>query len=198
LKRVYIQLPKLNVGGSIPPRPLQSLSSSAAARSFGVAFAGLGGLAGRSRPRCGAARGRGFAAELSTPMCGGMAGMDASTRAAGRLAAAVVFVDGGPGASLGFLFGDAAPLVALGDVVGLAFLLVGVFRFVAARHAALPGQAAPARTVRQPFAGRDGSRTDARLDCAARALVVLSCDLAAPPDRSRPWPWRSHGPLRST
>src|SRR6185437_6104700 len=49
-------------------------------------------------------------------------------------APAALLVDGRPGAPLGLLVGDHAFLVALGDMVGLAFLLVRVLRFVAARH----------------------------------------------------------------
>src|SRR5215469_8596520 len=63
----------------------------------------------------------------------GVALLLAAARAA-LLAAAAFLVDGRPGAPLGFLVGNAALLVALGDVVGLALLLVGVLRFVAARH----------------------------------------------------------------
>jgi hypothetical protein len=54
------------------------------------------------------------------------------------LAAAVVLVDRGPGAPLGFFFRHAARLVAFGDVVGLAFLLVGVLWLVATRHYQVP------------------------------------------------------------
>jgi hypothetical protein len=43
-------------------------------------------------------------------------------------------VDGRPGASHGLSLGHAALLIAFGDVVSLALLLAGVFRFVAARH----------------------------------------------------------------
>src|SRR5262249_55096709 len=52
-----------------------------------------------------------------------------------RLVAAAGFlVDGRPGAALRFLLGHAVLLVTLGDVLGLAFLLVGVLRFIPACH----------------------------------------------------------------
>ena len=56
---------------------------------------------------------------------------------AALLAAAVLLVDGRPGPRLGFVLGDAPLLVALLDVLGLALLLVGVRRLVAARHDAV-------------------------------------------------------------
>jgi len=55
---------------------------------------------------------------------------------AGLLAAARFFVDGGPGATLALLGGHAALLVTLSDVLGLAFLLIGVRRLIALRHEA--------------------------------------------------------------
>jgi len=54
------------------------------------------------------------------------------------LAAAGHLVDGGPGAPLGLVFWDAALFVAFLDVLGLALLLVGVARFVAAGHGSPP------------------------------------------------------------
>ena len=69
---------------------------------------------------------------------GRVAGALAAAGAAGLLAAAVVLVDGCPGPALGLLLGHAALLVAFGDVIGLAFLLVGVFGLVAARHGTTP------------------------------------------------------------
>src|SRR5436190_21748940 len=48
-------------------------------------------------------------------------------RAAGLLAAAVVLVDRRPGPAFGLLLGDSLLLVAFGDLVGRARLLVGVF-----------------------------------------------------------------------
>src|SRR5690606_20948888 len=50
------------------------------------------------------------------------------------LAAAGRLVDRGPGATLRLFLADAALLVALLDVAGLALLLRGVARLVAARH----------------------------------------------------------------
>src|ERR1700693_3950432 len=52
------------------------------------------------------------------------------------LTTAAFLVDGCPGAGFGLVFGHAAGLVAVRNVVRLALLLVGGFRFVAARHAA--------------------------------------------------------------
>src|SRR5690606_2786947 len=61
--------------------------------------------------------------------------------AAGLLAAALVLVDGGPGAAFGLFLLHAALLVAFLDVLGLAFLLRRVFGLVALRHGAgLPGR----------------------------------------------------------
>ena len=40
--------------------------------------------------------------------------------------------------ALGFLLGHATLFISFGDVIGLAFLLVGVFRLVAARHGTTP------------------------------------------------------------
>src|SRR5678816_265059 len=72
-----------------------------------------------------------------------MAGVLAAAGAAGLLAAAVVLVDGGPGPGLGLLVRNAFLFVAFRDVVGLAFLFVGVFGLVSARHGDSPGWDAP-------------------------------------------------------
>src|SRR6185312_14623085 len=56
---------------------------------------------------------------------------------AGLLAAMSLGIDRRPGAALGLLFRDATVLIAFGDMIGLAFLLIGVFRFVAAGHGSL-------------------------------------------------------------
>ena len=56
-----------------------------------------------------------------------MAGRLAAARPAGLLAAAIIFVDGCPGPALGLLLRNPALLVALGYMVGLALLLVGIF-----------------------------------------------------------------------
>jgi hypothetical protein len=45
---------------------------------------------------------------------------------AGLLAATTLLVDGGPSATLGFFLGNATIFVAFLDVLGLAFLLVGI------------------------------------------------------------------------
>jgi hypothetical protein len=57
----------------------------------------------------------------------GIAGMGASPRPAGLLAATVVLVDGGPGAPLCLLLRDPTFFITFGDVIGFACLLVGVF-----------------------------------------------------------------------
>ena len=54
--------------------------------------------------------------------------------APGFLAAAVVFVDGRPSSTLGLFLLDAAIFIAFGNVISLAFLLVGVFRFITTGH----------------------------------------------------------------
>jgi hypothetical protein len=45
---------------------------------------------------------------------------------AGLLAATTLLVDGGPSKTLGFFLGNATIFVAFLDVLGLAFLLVGI------------------------------------------------------------------------
>jgi hypothetical protein len=64
----------------------------------------------------------------------------AVTAAAGLLAAAVDLVDGCPGAPFSFVGGEAAFLVAFLDMLSLAFLVVGVFALVAARHGTSVGR----------------------------------------------------------
>src|SRR4051794_6008088 len=120
--------PRPRLGCREPARP-----SASGVGVRGVALACRRRLLRGRRPLCRSARGRGLAAELAALVRGGMTGRFAATRA-GFLAAPVVLVDGRPGAALGLLLGDAALLVALGDMVGLPLLLVGVFGFVAARH----------------------------------------------------------------
>jgi hypothetical protein len=56
-----------------------------------------------------------------------MAGRLAAARPAGLLAAAIIFVDGCPGPALGLLLRNSTLLIALGYMVGLALLLVGIF-----------------------------------------------------------------------
>jgi hypothetical protein len=48
------------------------------------------------------------------------------------LAAAVVLVDGRPGAPFGFVLWRASAFIALRDILGFALLLVGVLRLVSA------------------------------------------------------------------
>jgi len=58
----------------------------------------------------------------------------ATAGAALFLTAAIVLVDSCPCPALGFLLGNPTLLVAFGNVVGFAFLLFCVFRFVASWH----------------------------------------------------------------
>jgi len=67
-----------------------------------------------------------------------MSGVLAAAGAAGILAAAVILVDGRPGPAFGLLVRNALILVALRDVLGLAFLLFRVLGFVSARHGEAP------------------------------------------------------------
>src|SRR6266481_8138579 len=100
-------------------------------------------LAGCGRLLCGARSRRGGppcrclatarAADPAATLRGHVGVGNAAARAA-LVAAAGLLVDGRPCAPLGFLPADAAMLVAFLDVFGLAFLLVGVAGFVAARH----------------------------------------------------------------
>jgi hypothetical protein len=63
-----------------------------------------------------------------------MASVHATPRAAGSLAATVILIHRRPSAAFSFLLTNTALFIALGDVIGFALLLVGVFGFVAARH----------------------------------------------------------------
>src|SRR3569623_2408073 len=74
-----------------------------------------------------------FAATLARR---GMVFLVAAARA-GLHAAAALLADRRPGAALGRLLRDAAGLIALLDMLGLALLLVGVAALVAARHGTL-------------------------------------------------------------
>jgi hypothetical protein len=58
----------------------------------------------------------------------------AVTATSGFFAATMHGVHGGPSPAFGFIFGNAPFLVTLLYVLGLPLLLVGVFRFVSARH----------------------------------------------------------------
>src|SRR5271157_2094350 len=82
----------------------------------------------RRRPLC-----RCSAAELAAFARWRCVDFLAASRAA-FLAAARFRIHGSPGSAFGFFFTDAPSFVALLDIAGLAFLLVGVARFVAARH----------------------------------------------------------------
>jgi hypothetical protein len=74
------------------------------------------------------------AANLSTFVRSRMTGSLTLTAATGSLTAAVVFVHCRPGATLGFLVWHPAVFVAFCNMIRLAFLLLGVFRFVSAWH----------------------------------------------------------------
>src|SRR5215469_4551034 len=99
-----------------------------------MALAGGGGFLGRGRTRGSRAFGRRPTADPPALARRGVAFGMAAARAA-LLAAAALLVDGRPGAPFGLLFREAAAFVAFGDVVGLAFLLVGVLGLVAPGHA---------------------------------------------------------------
>ena len=60
--------------------------------------------------------------------------MNAASRSAGLIATAVVLINGRPSPALRFFLVDAALLVTLCDMIGFAFLFVGIFGFVAAWH----------------------------------------------------------------
>src|SRR5689334_1369213 len=113
------------------------------------AFAGRGGLLGRTgfgrRGSCG----RSPAPQFSALPGRGMAGRLTATGATWFLAASIVLVDGRPRPLFGFLLADPALLITLCDVIGFAFLFVGVFRLVAARHFALLTGFQIGETVRQ-------------------------------------------------
>src|SRR6266478_7689678 len=122
--------------------PLLAARRLARSRPLGcVSLAGCGRLlcgarSRRGRPSCrclAAAR----PADPAAALRGHVGVGNAATRAA-LVAAAGLLVDGRPCAPLGFLLADAAMLVSFLDVFGLAFLLVGVAGFIAARHGCLP------------------------------------------------------------
>src|SRR5207253_502235 len=94
-----------------------------------VALPGGGRLLGRSRPFGGRAGGRCSTALRATLLARGM-GNSLAAAAARLLAAPGLLVHGGPGAALGLAFIRAPRLVALGDVLGLTLLLVGILRLV--------------------------------------------------------------------
>src|SRR5688572_9382037 len=54
------------------------------------------------------------------------------------VSAAAFLIHGGPSASLRLIFRNTAGLIAFLDVLRFAFLFVGVFRFVSARHGISP------------------------------------------------------------
>src|SRR5690606_35094004 len=104
---------------------------------LGVALAGGSGLFGRGGPFGGGTAGRGFAAFLATLAGGRITGLVA-TAGAGFVATAIVLVDRGPGATLGFIGRDAPLFIALLDMLGLALLLVGIGGFVTLGHGSSP------------------------------------------------------------
>jgi hypothetical protein len=84
------------------------------------------------RPPC--ARRRSLSADASALARRRLVHLLAAAGTAGLLSAASHIVDGGPGTALGFVLADTALLIAFLDVLGLAFLLAGVFRLVATGH----------------------------------------------------------------
>src|SRR5439155_15762158 len=98
-----------------------------------VALTRSSGLLCRGRPRGGRTGSRRLAAELSSLARGSVAFRLAAPRSA-LLAAAALLVDGRPSPPFGFLLGDPARLVALGDMIGFALLLAGVFGLVTTWH----------------------------------------------------------------
>jgi Ca-activated chloride channel homolog len=97
-------------------------------------------LAMAGRRRAGPAVRRPFAALVQPDPVTCHPGLDPGSRLlglllrAGLLGAAVLLVDGGPGAPLGLFLADAALLVAFLYVFGLAFLLAAVGGFIAPGH----------------------------------------------------------------
>jgi hypothetical protein len=83
------------------------------------------------RPRCACWR-SGWRRPCGPPLRADTLVSGVAAAAAGLVAAAGLLVDGRPGAGLGLLLGDAAFAVALGDVLCLALLLVGVSVLVSA------------------------------------------------------------------
>src|ERR1700754_1976213 len=101
---------------------------------LGVALSGRSRLLGRGGALGGGAVGGVGATDLTAAMGGRVAGVLAAAGTAFLLGAAIVLVEFGRGPPLGLFFRHAAVLVALVNVVGLAFLLVGIFGFVATGH----------------------------------------------------------------
>jgi len=99
----------------------------------------------RFAPASGSSCGR-FAAFLSALAAGRVVfGFPAPTA---RFLSAVRFlVHRRPGAAFGFLLGGTALLVPFLDVLGLAFLLVRVTRFVSSRHSLTPWQLSAAKMM---------------------------------------------------
>src|SRR5262245_60916606 len=121
------------------------------AGSAAAALAGGGGLLGRTRSGGGGALGGGAPADAAALLGGRLVDALAAARPA-FLAAAGHGVDGGPGAPLGFLLRHAAMLIALFDVLGLAFLLTGVFCLRSARHVSRSLAIEPRRLQRRSAA----------------------------------------------
>src|SRR5262245_65787942 len=99
----------------------------------GMALPRASRLLRRGRPRRSRPIGRGRAAEAAALAAGGVRFLLAPS-AARLLPAAGLLVDGGPGPPLRLPGGDAALLVPLGDVLGLALLLAGVGGLVSTWH----------------------------------------------------------------
>jgi len=102
-----------------------------------------------------------------------MAGRVATAGPASLLAAAVIFVDGCPRPALGLLLWNPTLLVALGYVVGLALLLVGIFRLVAAGHDDSPVQFILNEKVATEFPQHAPSAVAAKMDADAYQKIRL-------------------------
>src|SRR5437868_5052932 len=108
----------------------------------GIALAGLGTLFGRGGALGRRTAGGGLAAQPAA-LAGGFVVLRLAAAGARLLAAPGLLVHRRPGARLGLVVGHAAGLVALLDVLGLAFLLVRIGRLVTAGHGALREWKAP-------------------------------------------------------
>ena len=104
---------------------------------FGIALARSRRLLSRCRSICSRSGRRSLATFFASLMSSRVAGMLTPTRTARLLATAIILVDGCPSPALGFLFRDTALLVAFGNMIGFAFLFVGVFGLVTTWHACL-------------------------------------------------------------
>src|SRR5688572_2775067 len=142
-------------------RPADAGLAADRPRSVPVARAGLGGLARGGGARGLRARCRGAAALVAGALVDRAVVAAPVSPAAGLLPAVVDLVHRRPGAALGLVVGHAAALVALLDVLGLAFLLVGILRLVSTWHGKPPRLTmSPAGiAIRVPLRGAPPSRS---------------------------------------